>query len=138
MKSKANNGTAFSPESFSAESIEMINPISCAPESPRNSFFFFRLYGKKPTAAPQSAADTPPEKKSPETSDKTLRKNEHTAPSPAERPSIPSIRLKEFVIATITRIVNGSDKIPVPQVISPIRNDVIRMPERKAIKAADI
>src|SRR3989338_8593272 len=77
------------------------------PESPINILAGFKLYGRKPKAAPAKIRPNDPNILFAKISEEKNIINEDMTAMPAANPSILSKRLKEFVTPTIHIKVNG-------------------------------
>src|SRR5689334_18348123 len=94
------------PASASALSIK---PIKRLPESPRKIVAGLKLNLKNPNMAPASASDSNETNTLPEASDTTKTVSVEKSAEPAASPSMPSIKLKAFVIHNTHNTVSGSD-----------------------------
>lgn len=69
------------------------------------------MNGINPSNAPHNEKASTDIRKSPYTKNNIPKTKEEIIPSPEESPSMPSIKLKEFIIKSITKIVQNTDEI---------------------------
>jgi hypothetical protein len=88
-----------------------INPTTSDPVSPMKILYFpsDMLNQRKTTSDPVRAAEAMANPVSPESQNQIPNAVPATIPTAAARPSIPSIRLNEFIIITIRNIVSRKE-----------------------------
>ena len=106
----ANEMTAYHLKRPMIETVASTYPRRSAPVSPINIFAGLRLYGRKPMQEPASAAVMMATLISATTSAIMSIVKDEMVEMPAASPSRPSIRLTEFVMATIHSTVSGTDQ----------------------------